>query len=150
MPSNSIPPAWCGKNATRGDRLIVLDASAAIDWLLQTSAGQRIEERIFSRNESLHAPHLLDLEVTQVLRRLVRDSTVAADLAERAIEDLLDLRMTRYPHYVLLPRIWQLRHNFSPYDATYVALAEKIGAPLVTRDGRLASASGHMAAIELF
>ena len=130
--------------------MIVLDASAAIDWLLQTPAGQRIEKRIFSRNESLHAPHLLDLEVTQVLRRLVRDGTVLADLAERAIEDLLDLRMTRYPHYVLLPRIWQLRHNLSAYDAAYVALAEEIGARLVTRDGRLASASGHTAAIELF
>jgi predicted nucleic acid-binding protein len=128
----------------------VLDASAAIDWLLQTSAGQRIEQRIFSRNESLHAPHLLDLEVTQVLRRLLRDGTVPEDLADQAIQDLVDLRMTRYPHYVLLPRIWQLRHNFSAYDAAYVALAEKIGARLVTRDGRLASASGHTAAIELF
>jgi predicted nucleic acid-binding protein len=148
--SRSILPAWCGKNATRGDRLIVLDASAAIDWLLQTSAGQRIEQRIFSRNESLHAPHLLDLEVTQVLRRLLRGGTVPEDLADQAIQDLVDLRMTRYPHYVLLPRIWQLRDNFSAYDAAYVALAEKIGARLVTRDGRLASASGHTAAIELF
>jgi predicted nucleic acid-binding protein len=128
----------------------VLDASAAIDWLLQTSAGQRIEQRIFSRNESLHAPHLLDLEVTQVLRRLLRGGTVPEDLADQAIQDLVDLRMTRYPHYVLLPRIWQLRDNFSAYDAAYVALAEKIGARLVTRDGRLASASGHTAAFELF
>lgn len=150
MLSRSILPAWCGKNASRGDRLIVLDASAAIDWLLQTSAGQRIEQRIFSRNESLHAPHLLDLEVAQVLRRLVRDGTVPEDLADRVLEDLLDLRLTRYPHYVLLSRIWQLRHNLSAYDAAYVALAEKLGARLVTRDGRLASASGHTAAIELF
>lgn len=130
--------------------MIVLDASATIDWLLQTSAGQRIEQRIYSLNESLHAPHLLDLEVGQVLRRLVREGAVSAHRADQAIEDLLDLRMTRYPHFVLLPRVWQLRHNLSAYDAAYVALAEKLSARLVTRDGRLASASGHTAPIELF
>jgi len=130
--------------------VIVLDASAAVDWLLQTSAGQRIEKRIYSASESLHAPHLLDLEVTQVLRRLVREGTVPATRADQAVQDLLDLRVTRYPHFVLLPRIWQLRHNFSAYDAAYVVLAEKLGAALVTRDGRLAAASGHAATIELF
>jgi predicted nucleic acid-binding protein len=130
--------------------VIVLDASAAVDWLLQTSAGQRIEQRIYSHNESLHTPHLFDLEVTQVLRRLVREGAVPAHRADEAIRDLLDLRITRYPHFVLLPRIWHLRHNFSAYDAAYIALAEKLGAAFVTRDGRLASASGHAAAIELF
>ena len=127
--------------------MIVLDASAAIDWLLQTSAGKRIEKRIYSHNESLHTPHLLDLEVTQVLRRLVREGALPAHRADEAVRDLLDLRITRYPHFVLLPRIWQLRHNFSAYDAAYVVLAEKLGAALVTRDGRLASASGHAAPI---
>lgn len=130
--------------------MIVLDASAAIDWLLQTAAGQRIEQRIYSQNESLHAPHLLDLEVGQVLRRLVREGAVSANRADQAIEDLLDLRITRYPHFVLLPRIWQLRHNLSAYDAAYVALAEKLSARLFTRDGRLATASGHAAAVEMF
>jgi predicted nucleic acid-binding protein len=130
--------------------VIVLDASAAVDWLLQTSAGQRIEKRIYAHNESMHTPHLLDLEVTQVLRRLVREGALPAHRADEAVRDLLDLRITRYPHFVLLPRIWQLRHNFSAYDAAYVVLAEKLGAALVTRDGRLASASGHAAAIEWF
>jgi predicted nucleic acid-binding protein len=130
--------------------VIVLDASAAIDWLLQTSAGQRIEKRIYSHHESLHAPHLLDLEVVQVLRRLVREGAVSAHRADQAIEDLLDLRITRYPHFLLLPRIWQLRHKLSAYDAAYVVLVEKLGARLLTRDGRLASASGHAALIELF
>ena len=130
--------------------MIVLDASAAVDWLLQTAAGQHIEKRIYSRNETLHSPHLLDLEVAQVLRRLVQQGVVSAHRADEAVRDLLDLRMARYPHLVLLPRIWQLRHNFSAYDAAYVTLAEKLGAPLVTRDRRLASASGHTAPVELF
>jgi predicted nucleic acid-binding protein len=129
--------------------VIVLDASAAVDWLLQTAAAQHIESRIFSRNQSLHAPELLDLEVAQVLRRLVREHALSASRAEAAIEDLLDLRITRYPHSVLLPRIWQLRHNLSAYDAAYVVLAEKLGATLLTRDARLASAASHAATIEV-
>jgi predicted nucleic acid-binding protein len=130
--------------------VIVLDASAAVDWLLQTPVGLRIERRIYSRNESLHAPELLDLEVAQVLRRLVREGPVSAHRASQTIQDLLDLRLTRYPHFVLLPRIWQLRHNLSAYDAAYVALAEKLGGTLLSRDARLSSSPGHAAFIELF
>ena len=130
--------------------MIVLDASAAVEWLLQTSAGQRIEKRLYSVKESLHAPHLFDIEVTQVLRRLAREGTVPGKRADEAVRDLLDLRIARYPHFVLLPRIWQLRRNLSAYDAFYVVLAEKLGASLVTRDGRLAAAPGHAAIIELF
>jgi predicted nucleic acid-binding protein len=130
--------------------VIVLDASAAIDWLLQTSDGKNIEKRIYSHKESLHAPHLIDLEVTQVLRRLGLQGVISRQRASEAIRDLLELRITRYPHLVLLSRIWQLRHNFSSYDAAYIVLAEKLGAPLITRERRLASASGHAAAIELF
>jgi len=130
--------------------MIVLDASAAVDWLLQTPAGQRIEKRIYSHHETLHAPHLLDLEVTQVLRRLVEQEKVSAHRANEAVGDLLDLRITRYPHFVFLARIWQLRHNVSAHDAAYIVLAENLEAVLITRDGRLAGASGHAAAIELF
>jgi predicted nucleic acid-binding protein len=130
--------------------VIVLDASAAVEWLLQTSAGQRIENRIYAQHESLHSPHLLDLEVAQVLRRLMREATISAQRANEAIQDLLDLRIARYPHFVLLPRLWQLRHNLSAYDAAYVVLAEKLGATLLTRDRWLASASGHAAPVELF
>lgn len=130
--------------------MIVLDASAAIDWLLQTAAGQRIETRIYSRGESLHAPHLLDLEVAQVLRRLVREAAVSAQRADQAIQDLQSLRVTRYPHVVFLPQIWRLRHNLSAYDAACVALTEQLGATLITRDVRLASASARGVRIELF
>ena len=126
------------------------DATAAVDWLLQTAAGKGIEKRIYSRNETLHAPHLLDLEVTQVLRRLALQGMVAVRRADEAVRDRLDLRITRYPHLVLLPRIWQLRHNLSAYDAAYIVLAETLQAALITQDGRLASAAGHAAAFELF
>jgi predicted nucleic acid-binding protein len=129
--------------------VIVLDASAAVEWLLQTSAGRAVESRIYSSPESLHAPHLLDLEVGQVIRRLVRQGAVSAHRGEQAIYDLLDLRVTRYPHFVLLPRIWQLRENLSAYDAAYVVLAERLSAVLLTRDAHLASVSGHAAKIEL-
>jgi predicted nucleic acid-binding protein len=129
--------------------VIVLDASAAIDWLLQSAAGQRIESRIYSRGESLHAPHLLDLEVAQVLRRMVREAVVSTVRADQAIQDLLDLRVTRYPHNLFLPHIWRLRNNLSAYDAAYVVLAQELGATLVTRDSRLASASRGVK-VELF
>lgn len=130
--------------------MIVLDASAAIDWLLQTSAGQQIERRIYSRNEPLAAPHLLDLEVTQVFRRMARDAAIPATRAEEAIHDLMDLRIARYPHHLFLQRIWQLRHNLSAYDAMYVGLAESLRATLITRDQRLGSTHGHAAVVEVF
>ncbi len=130
--------------------MIVLDASAAVEWLLQTSAGERIEKRIYARNESLHAPHLLDLEVVQVMRRLVRGGAISARRADEAVCDLLDLRVARYPHFVFLPWIWRRRDNLSAYDACYVALAQELGATLITRDGRLASSAGHGVNIEVF
>jgi len=130
--------------------VIVLDASAAIDWLLQTAVGKQIEDRLYSPGESLHAPHLLDLEVAQVLRRLVRQGAVSGPRADQAVQDLIDLRVTRYPHFVFLPHIWRLRDNLSAYDAAYVALAERLGATLITRDGRLASVFARRVSIELF
>lgn len=130
--------------------MIVLDASAVVEWLLQTTAGQRIQNRVRLHSESLHVPHLLDVEVAHVLRRLARTGAVAPNRADQAMQDLLDLGLTRYPHTALLPRVWRYRHTFSACDATYVALAEALGAVLVTRDRRLASAVGHGIRIELF
>ena len=130
--------------------MIVLDASAAVDWLLQSTAGQRIERRIYSRGETLHGPHLLDLEITQVLRRLAREGILPRNRADQAVSDLLDLRITRYPHFVLLPEIWKQRHNLTAYDAAYVVLAQKLGATLLTRDHKLASAAGRTVTVELF
>jgi predicted nucleic acid-binding protein len=130
--------------------MIVLDASAAVDWLLRTTAGQRIEQRIYASRDTLHTVHLIDVEFAQVLRRLVREGTLAPKRAEEAIEDLAALRITRYAPVLLLARVWRLRQNLSAYDATYVALAEQLHAPLITRDRRIAAAPGHSAAVEVF
>jgi predicted nucleic acid-binding protein len=130
--------------------MIVLDASAVVDWLLQTPAGKRIEQHIYARKDTLHSVYLLDVEFAQVLRRLVREGRLARKRAEEAIEDLIALRVTRYAPVLFLDRIWQLRQNLSAYDAAYVALAEELKAPLITRDERLAAAPGHAAMIEVF
>jgi predicted nucleic acid-binding protein len=130
--------------------VIVLDASAAIEWLLQTKVGQRIEPRLFGEGETLHAPYLLDVEVAQVLRRFAAAGRITSERGRQALEDLTDLAAIRYPHQVLLARIWQLRDNLTAYDATYVALAEALGAVLVTCDGRLAEGPGHQARVEVF
>lgn len=130
--------------------MIVLDASAAIDWLLQTPAGQRIEQRIYARQDTLHSVHLLDVEFLQVLRRLVRQGILNPGRAEQAIEDMLALRITRHAPALLLRRMWRLRQNLTAYDAAYVALAEELRAPLITRDQRIAAAPGHSAVVEVF
>ena len=120
-----------------------------MEVLLRTEAASRIEHRIFSPEETLHAPHLLDLEVTQVLRRYCAAGEVDPGRSQEAVGDLVDFPITRYPHDIFLPRIWELRHNMTVYDAVYVALAEILSAPLLTRDARLASSPGHTATIEL-
>src|SRR6204780_3408103 len=89
--------------------VIVLDASAAIEWLLRSSTGIKIDKRIFSHSESLHAPHLLDIEVAQVLRRYVREKMITAQRGQEALEDLAGLPLERYPHDFLIPRLWELR-----------------------------------------
>ncbi len=129
--------------------MIVLDASSAIEWLLQTSTGHRVGRRIFSSGETLHAPHLLDVEVIQVLRRHAAQGAIAASRAEEALQDLLDLRLRRYPHRFFLRRIWELRDNLTAYDALYVVLAEALDATLLTCDGKLALAPGHHARVEV-
>ena len=129
--------------------MIVLGASATIEWLLQSPTGVKIDQRIFSPLESLHAPHLLDVEVTQVLRRYVRDKAITARRGQEALEDLADMPLSRYPHDLLIPRIWELRATLTAYDAAYVALAELLDARLLTCDGKIASASGHHAIVDV-
>ena len=83
------------------------------------------------------------------MRRLVREATITAQRADQALEDLLSVRLTRYPHFVFLPDVWRLRNNLSAYDAVYVVLAERLGAALITRDARLASAAREVT-VEVF
>jgi predicted nucleic acid-binding protein len=129
--------------------VIILDASAAIEWLLRTQTGIKIDKRIFSPQVPLHALHLLDVDVAQVLRRYVRDKTITAQRGQESLEDLGDLPLNRYPHDFLIPRVWELRATLTAYDAIYVALAELLDAPLLTCDGRIASARGHHANVDV-
>ena len=129
--------------------MIVVDASAVVTVVTRDRAHLPLKERL-QRDDDLHAPHLVDVEVTQALRRLVAAGELGDDRASDARADAADLLITRYPHRALLDRAWQLRQNLSVYDAVYVALAEYLQAPLVTCDARLAQAPGHRAEIELF
>lgn len=129
--------------------MIVVDASALLEFLLQTSLGARVEARLFGEEDELHAPHLLDVEIAQGLRRLVRTGEVSSGRAEEAIADLTDLDLHRHAHLDLLDRAWKLRDNISAYDAMYVCLAEAIEAPIITCDSPLAKAPGHRARIEV-
>jgi predicted nucleic acid-binding protein len=129
--------------------LIVVDASALLEALLGTAAATAVTRRIFAAGQTLHAPHLLDVEVAQVLRRYAIAGDLDNQRARAALDDLADFPIRRYPHGLLLPRAWELRDNFSAYDAVYVALAEALDAPLLTRDRRLANAAGKHVMVEL-
>lgn len=129
--------------------MIVVDASTLLEFLLNTDAAPRVAERIFGAGETLHAPHLLDLEIAQVLRRYERAGALSAARANHAFVDLADVQITRYPHDLLLPRIWALRRNVTAYDGAYLTLAELLGATLVTRDAALATIRGHKARVEV-
>lgn len=115
---------------------MLLRTTDAPDWLLDSA-------------ESLHAPHLLDVEIAQVVRRYEVRGELSAERGEEALADLMAFPIARYPHDVLLQRVWELRHNLTAYDAVYVALAEALDAPLVTRDERLASAPGNNAMVRI-
>ena len=129
--------------------MIVVDASALLEFLLQTPLGTRVEARLLRDGDEFHSPHLIDVEVTQGLRRLVRAGEVSADRAAEAVDDLVDLDLHRHAHLDLLNRSWKLRDNVTVCDAMYVALAEALDATIVTCDAPLGRAPGHRARIEV-
>ena len=129
--------------------MIVLDASAAIELVLRTERADRIAARALDPTQRLHAPHLIDIEVVQVLRRLHLARELTLERAELAFTDFEKLVVERHAHRSLLRRVWALRSVMSAYDAAYVALAEGLGAPLLTCDEKLSHSHGHDAYIEL-
>jgi len=127
----------------------VVDASALVEALVSDSdAGNAVRERMVDA-ASLEAPHLLDVEVLSALRRLQSGGLLDSELAESAVNQLRDLPVTRFPHVDFARRIWELKEVMTPYDASYVALAEAAGEPLVTLDSRLAKAPGLGCEIDL-
>ena len=128
--------------------MIVIDASAMVEWLFETPSGAQIEQRAIS-DADICAPHLIDLEVAQTLRKLARAQKISTSLALQVLDDFRDMDITRYGHEGFLPRIWGLRDTCTAYDAVYVALAESLAATLITHDPKLAAAHGHNARIEL-
>lgn len=129
--------------------MIVVDASALLEVLLRTPAAQAVERRLFDPRQTLHAPHLLDVEIAQAVRRYAAAGEIDRDRGRAALADLADFPLRRHPHDFLLPRVWKLRDNLTAYDAVYVALAEALDAPLITRDRRPAAAAGRRARVEL-
>jgi len=128
--------------------VIVVDASAALDVLLQTPAAGIVQARLIRAGEILHAPHLIDAEVAHVLRKSELAGRASPERCREALADWSRFPIARHPHDFLLTRVWELRTNLTAYDAIYVALAETLGIPLVTRDSKLARSHGHDAQIE--
>ena len=122
--------------------MIVLDASAVVELLLGTARGGAVAERVADPALGLHAPHLVDVEVAQALRRYVRGGELDQAAGALALEDLGLLDVQRHSHEPLLGRVWDLRANLTAYDAVYVALAEALDTKLLTCDRRLGRAPG--------
>ncbi len=126
--------------------MLVVDASAAIELLLSTPLGQQVAREI-GLEHTLHAPDLLGVEIVSVLRRLIATGEIETTVAGRVLADLSALGVETYEHAPLLERMLALRTNLTSYDAAYVALAEGLGAALVTCDEKLARAPGHGATV---
>jgi len=127
----------------------VVDASVLVEYLTAGEHADSSRRQIESSAGWLWAPYLVDAEVGHALRGEVRAGELSARAARAALGDLLEMRLQRVSHHLLADRAWELRQNVSFYDALYVALAEALGAPLVTLDSRLARAPGLKAEIEL-
>ena len=129
--------------------MIVLDASCVVELAIGTPLGRAVAARIANPAQGLHVPHLVDVEVAQAMRRLVRDGEMDAMGAAAALGILHDLDLERHAHEPLLDRVWSLRGSLSAYDAVYLALAEALDSRLLTCDRRLARAPGMSRRVEL-
>jgi predicted nucleic acid-binding protein len=128
--------------------MIVLDASVVVELLTGGALAEPLRRELAARNEPFIVPHLLDIEVASALRNLVAGRRVDSHHVEQILAALEDLPAERCAHTPLLGRIWELRHNFSAYDAAYIALAEATGSVLYTSDEKLRK--GHRARVVVF
>ena len=128
--------------------MIVIDASAVVDLLISGPGTPAVAARL-RKARSCAAPHLLDAEVGQVIRRMEHAGTITLAEAQTAFVDLAALPITRYAHGTFLPHAFDLRANATMFDALYLVLAEALGIPLVTRDQALRSIPGHRARVEV-
>jgi len=121
--------------------MLVVDTSAVLAVLAERGPDPALVQRLADDGD-LHAPDLIDIEILQALRGLVRGGKLSADRADDVRTDVADLAITRYGHEPLADRIWSLRDNLTAYDAAFIALSEALEVPLVTCDARLAAAPG--------
>jgi predicted nucleic acid-binding protein len=130
--------------------MIVLDASLlAVVLGDDAEPGTRLRDHLWA-DDDVFAPELIDLEVAAYARRLVRLGQMMPDRAMQLLVDLAVMPLRRVSHVPFLSRIWELRHNVSAYDASYIALAEVMQAPLLTTDARLARAPGIRCEVQVF
>jgi predicted nucleic acid-binding protein len=127
----------------------IIDSSAIVEAIAGAQPESALVERLDSAAE-LHAPHVIDVEVANALRGLVRGGELTTRRAAGALEDFVDAPILRYPHVLLLGRIWALRDGLSAYDAAFVALSEALELPLITADARLARATEALVEVERF
>ncbi len=129
--------------------MVVADASAVVEFLLRTPRVGAVEAVLANPDADVHVPALCDVEVAAVLRRLTLSGVLNAGRCAEALEDYTDLPSTRHGHTTLLARVLELRENFTAYDAVYVALAETLGAKLLTANARLRLAVESHTSVEL-
>jgi predicted nucleic acid-binding protein len=128
--------------------MIVLDASIVVELLTNGRMADSVRHDLAERDEAFIVPHLLDIEVMSAIRRLSAGLRLDSHRGEQLLAALAALPAERFGHTPLLPRIWELRHNFTAYDAAYIALAEATGSVLYTADEKLTK--GHRAQVALF
>jgi len=128
--------------------MIVLDASVVVELLTNGALADAIRNDLAARDEAFAVPHLVDIEVVSAMRRLAAGKQLDAHRSREFLRGLATLPAERYSHLPLIGRIWELRQNFTAYDAAYIALAEALNAVLYTCDERLSS--GHRARVALF
>lgn len=130
--------------------MIVVDSSAMVNLLLNASPhAEAIAARLRDNAGAIAVPHLLDVEVGQVLRRVVLRAEMSEDGVRRALDRLLSFPLRRFGHELLLARALEMRDNVTVYDGVFLALAEALKAPLLTSDARLSRSSGHRAEVVL-